>query len=329
MEEARKQKIPAKAPKQLKKVEIKKLKEKLKPKDFYKYISNKLKKGVLGLRMHKKEKARKPAEKKETKEEERIIQEQKPSLLERLSRKKPKSEFKKSEKLPEEKAKSEVQESTVFGRLFGKLVPNASEIHSVRWRVSPSRASHVTRTRSQLTEKKPLTEAEELEDSIRKLGLFKELEKGELGIKEEKKKPGIFSKLIKKVTEKTTPQEKIKEQKPEKKISETSETEKSQSFPWHRKSSGMRVSSNMRKLAFARLYHRTRSQLTGFSREGKKLEKFHKAFMEAKEAIGKNDIAKAKKLYAGTRNLYVDLSTDEKKEVYGELMELYNKLSGK
>ena len=123
--------------------------------------------------------------------------------------------------------------------------------------------------------------------------MFKELEKGELGIKEEKKKPGIFSKLIKKVTEKTKAKEKVKEPK----------------------------QSNASELRS----ERTRSQLTKkIPEESRKLEKFHKVFREAKEAIGKNEIPKAKNLYAESRNLYVDLSNDEKKEVYDELMELYN-----
>ena len=224
------------------------------------------------------EKARKLAEEKGTKEEERIIQEQKPSLFEGLFRRKPKFEFKKREKLPEEKAKSEIQKPTVFGRLFGKIASNASERRETR-----SQLPEKPIEKEKPQEKKALTEAEELEDSIRKLGLFKKLEKGELSIREEKKKAEIFSKLIKNVTEKTTPQKKIKEQKTEKKIVVKS----------------------------------------------KKLDKFQKTFNAAKEAIGKNDIAKARKLYAEARNLYVDLSADETKEIYGELMELYIKLSGK
>ena len=58
-------------------------------------------------------------------------------------------------------------------------------------------------------------------------------------------------------------------------------------------------------------------------------EKFRKAFSHAKEYAGKNEIAKAKKLYMESRKIYVGLSNEEKKEVYDKLMELYNKVSGK
>jgi hypothetical protein len=47
----------------------------------------------------------------------------------------------------------------------------------------------------------------------------------------------------------------------------------------------------------------------------------------AKAAMGKNDVSKAKKLYLDARNFYIGLEYEEKKEVYDELTKLYNRLS--
>lgn len=57
-----------------------------------------------------------------------------------------------------------------------------------------------------------------------------------------------------------------------------------------------------------------------------KLEKFHNVINDAKEALDKNDIAKAKQLFIEVMRLYDGLEAKEKKEVYGELMEFYAKL---
>ncbi len=64
-------------------------------------------------------------------------------------------------------------------------------------------------------------------------------------------------------------------------------------------------------------------------REGKSrlFVKCHKLLLKANKAIESNDIAKAKKLYLKTRDTYIRLEYLEKKEIYGELTELYNKLS--
>ena len=62
--------------------------------------------------------------------------------------------------------------------------------------------------------------------------------------------------------------------------------------------------------------------------KGKKFESCYKSLQEAKLALDSSDIERAKKLYIETRNLYMELDSTEKKEIYDELMELYNKLSG-
>jgi len=144
---------------------------------------------------------------------------------------------------------------------------------------------------------KPASEAEELEEAIKSLGLFKEMEKGKFEIS--KKKPGIFERLLKK-EEKSTP---IKEEKisPEKKFFEKEVVKAKE-----------KVKEEKPKI-----------KLTGKS---KAFGKCYKALHEAKESISKGNAAKAKKLYLEVRNLYMSMEYHEKKEVYGELMDLYNSL---
>ena len=48
--------------------------------------------------------------------------------------------------------------------------------------------------------------------------------------------------------------------------------------------------------------------------------------LNANEMLQRNDVVDAKKLYLKTRDLYIKLEYHEKKEIYGELTELYNKL---
>ncbi len=62
----------------------------------------------------------------------------------------------------------------------------------------------------------------------------------------------------------------------------------------------------------------------GMSRNFKK---YHKALHNAIAHIDKGNTSKAKKHYAKARDIYVGLDYHEKKDAYGELMELYNKLS--
>ncbi len=57
--------------------------------------------------------------------------------------------------------------------------------------------------------------------------------------------------------------------------------------------------------------------------------KCHKLLSITDKALQNNDIARAKKLYSKTRNMYTKLEYLEKKEIYGELTALYNKLGKK
>ncbi|MBI2649860.1 hypothetical protein HYX04_00940 [Candidatus Woesearchaeota archaeon] len=61
-------------------------------------------------------------------------------------------------------------------------------------------------------------------------------------------------------------------------------------------------------------------------RSGRRLERCRRAINNAKDALGRNDIYKAKQFYAEARNLYNGLKAQEKKEVYSSLMWLYDKL---
>ena len=60
--------------------------------------------------------------------------------------------------------------------------------------------------------------------------------------------------------------------------------------------------------------------------ERRKLEGCYKALNEVKEAIDRNNIHKARKLYIKAGKLYAGLKNEDKKEVYSELMKLYKKL---
>ncbi|MEK6984173.1 MAG: hypothetical protein AABX33_06380 [Nanoarchaeota archaeon] len=60
--------------------------------------------------------------------------------------------------------------------------------------------------------------------------------------------------------------------------------------------------------------------------KSKKLEKCQKVLDHVKELIVKENISKARKFYIEARNLYLDLEHEEKKGVYDELMEIYNRL---
>ena len=202
-------------------------------------------------------------------EENKIAVEPKPGWLGRWIKKKQepdKTEEKIKEK-PEEK--QEQAKPNVFGKLFGKIEAR-----------KPAEEKEKIEIKDEEPQKKDTvkSEADELEDSIRKLGLFKKIENEGAEPKEEKKKHTIFGKIFEK-------KEKNKEEKHQK--------------PRHE----------------------------GKNENGTKLDGFHKTFHEAKEAISRNDAAKAKQLYIEARNLYVALNNKEKKDVYGELMELYNKLS--
>lgn len=56
------------------------------------------------------------------------------------------------------------------------------------------------------------------------------------------------------------------------------------------------------------------------------IEKCYKAINDAKKALDKNDMSKARKFYAEAKKLYFGLETEEKKEISVKLTKLYNKL---
>ena len=56
-------------------------------------------------------------------------------------------------------------------------------------------------------------------------------------------------------------------------------------------------------------------------------EKCYNALHEARHYIERNDSKKANRFYTEARDIYINLSNQEKKDIYDELMEVYNKLS--
>ncbi len=201
-------------------------------------------------------------------DEEKPVKDIKKSWLEKLFKKEREPKFKEAEEKPEES--QEQAKPNFFGKLFGKIEAR-----------KPAEEKENIEVKKEEPQKKESekSEADELEDSIRKLGLFKKIEKTELGIEEEKKKRNIFGKIF--GNKEKNNEEKQQKPKPEVKKIESAAN----------------------------------------------IDKFHNVFREAKEAISRNDAAKAKKLYIEARNMYVGLNNKKKKDVYEELMELYNKLS--
>jgi len=60
--------------------------------------------------------------------------------------------------------------------------------------------------------------------------------------------------------------------------------------------------------------------------KSKNLEMCQNTLQKAKEALEKNDVSKAKKLYIDARRVYMGIDFKNKKEIYDELMELYDRL---
>ena len=63
--------------------------------------------------------------------------------------------------------------------------------------------------------------------------------------------------------------------------------------------------------------------------KSKKLERVYKSLNEVNELIEGNDLLNAKKSYAKAREIYIILEYEERKEVYKELMKIYNRLKNK
>ncbi|MBI2658146.1 hypothetical protein HYX08_05630 [Candidatus Woesearchaeota archaeon] len=207
-----------------------------------------------------------------------------------LFNKEPKTGFQEEKNIEEKAAEPEEEKPGVFARLFGKKKKKMEEA--------------AEEAPEQIKKSKPKNEAEELEEAIKSLDLFKKIEEGR-SIKEkgpslgklsagepEKEKKGIFGKLF------------ARKEKRETEIKEK---------PAHR----MPVTEKLKK----------EGAKAGKKAIGSKaFEKCHKMLDDAKDAAAKNDAAKAKKLYIEVRGIYVKLDYKEKKEIYGDLMDLYNKL---
>lgn len=136
--------------------------------------------------------------------------------------------------------------------------------------------------------KQELDEFEELEQSIKELGLFKKLEKVPLEAKEV-----------------------IKEHAREQTIAKI----KQKIFGIFGKKADEAGTKEMQSKVLERIISRD-----------KKLEEFYRIISDVKVSIAKNDMAKAKEFYIEARNNYLKLNEEEKKEVYDELTELYNKI---
>ena len=196
----------------------------------------------------------------------------------RFFRRKAKPEF--------EVGKTEVaakKKAGLFAGLFGEREENHQEKAEGLFSEEPSN--------------KPISEAEELEEAIRGLDLFKKVEKGRsIGEKSE-----VLKRVFKKEAEEAKPEAK--------------------------------------KAVFGKLLEKTRKMKENAaenmakrpklfkSYKSKNLEKFRRILENAESGLAKNDLAKAKRLYLEAREFYIRLEYGEKKEVYGDLTELYNKLS--
>ena len=151
-------------------------------------------------------------------------------------------------------------------------------------------------------------ELEDLEKQIRELGKSFEEEK-------EVKKLSLFGKLLKgegkevKVAEEQT--EKKEEIKKEAKIEEKKD-----------------LSSQLLDKKVKEEIERQRQITRKRKGKSRKFIKCHKLLLKADKALETKDNLKAKRLYFKARNAYVSLEYIEKKELYDELMQLYNKLSG-
>ena len=160
--------------------------------------------------------------------------------------------------------------------------------------------------------KRPKSEADELEEAIRGLGMFKRIEEGKTAIEGEKK-PAVLGRLFKKWPAAKEDEEKFIEEKPaageKPKIIRKLEMEKAK--------------AQIKEEIKQPLKEKPEKKITG----SKSYIKCHKALHDAQDAIEKGSIPRAKKLYLEARNLYVNLDYREKKDIYEALMSLYNRLS--
>ena len=214
-----------------------------------------------------------------------------------LKKKKSDTAMEESKKEPEKEPISEL--SGIFGKLFEK-----------------AKKSELPKEQKQ----KPKNEADELEEAIRGLGLFKEMEKGRLEIP--KKKPGIFERLLKGDEKEAHPEE-------EKKgilgsllgKNKSGKEPKEERIMPEEKIFGMPAVKAGRKAKIEEEKPKTRLKSSS-----RKSQKCLRALDEAKEAIGIGNPSKARKFYIEARKIYIGLDYHEKTDIYNELMEIYNKL---
>lgn len=77
---------------------------------------------------------------------------------------------------------------------------------------------------------------------------------------------------------------------------------------------------------FSGLFRRHASQEHPKKSDDGKIGKFHNSLNNAKDAIKKKDIPKAKDFFSEARNFYLNLEPESKDKAYGELMEVQDKL---
>lgn len=315
---------------------------------------------------------RKEDERKSKEEQKRKALEEKEKLKaeKQKGKGKLKPEIKPGEYEPEAKEVEE-KKTGLFGKLFGKRAQAEEKITlhpSEEIDKKPGIFSKMFAKRHEdegkdeiedAIEEKPKakkSEAEELEEAIRGLDLFQQVEKG--GRIKAKEAPKLFGKLIKK-EDKEKPGKVIfsafkkKKEEPEEPAEEHKEAEEPVMGRLFGKEKNEEEAP--KKSLFGKLFEKKEKKeddagkkpLLGrlFAKKevnaveeivekkekrtfkSKKLEKFHKIIDSAHSALEKNDKAKAKKLYLEARESYIKLEYNEKKEVYNSLTELYNKLA--
>lgn len=253
------------------------------------------------------EKASLKEEKKRQKQaEKQEVREEKPSETEEEPEQKAETENKglfgffkqkaKPELRVEEKGIAAEKKTEFFAGLFGKREEKSEE--------------KIEELIGEESSKEPKSEAEELEEAIRSLDLFKKVEKG----RKIEERHGILKSIFK---------EKIKPEAKKRVLGKLFEKEKK---------GAVREKPAFGKLLEPKKIIKEKADEIIAEKKprpfkSKKLESFHKILDNAKAALAKNDMVKAKKLYLKASEEYIKLEYSEKKEVYGSLTELYKKLS--
>ncbi|MBI2659622.1 hypothetical protein HYX07_00495, partial [Candidatus Woesearchaeota archaeon] len=247
----------------------------------------------------------------EFKLEKELEEEKKPGLFAGFFKKQPEIKEKAEEPVEKEKPEPEIGQEAKQG-FFKRFFAKPKKIEELE-----------IEAKEVLEEEKPKakkTEAEELEEAIRGLDLFKQVaEKGKVQTKE-REKPKLLDKFIKKKA--------AKAKEAEKPIGEVSA-----SLPEKEEERAKVKEKPAKKSIFGKLFGKAEkvrdvgepsSQLPEIERKAKpvrvyktkKLEKFYKILDGAQSSLGKNDLQRAKKLYLEAREDYIKLDYNEKKEVY-------------